>query len=130
MAVISSVQYDRAQLFDKRCPGAGLLQKKSQEGTQTTMEATLMAQQTPSQREQVLAPVLASCTCPSVHQQEHVRLPAWCLVARCAHAQCSASSTRREPPARPAYHLPPFISNCASERQSSVARLTVHAQEL
>ena len=32
---------------------AGLLQKKSQEGTQTTMEATLMAQQTPAQREQV-----------------------------------------------------------------------------
>lgn len=31
----------------------GLLQKKSQEGTQTTMEATLMAQQTPAQREQV-----------------------------------------------------------------------------
>ncbi|KAK9831959.1 hypothetical protein WJX81_003135 [Elliptochloris bilobata] len=31
----------------------GLLQKKSQDGTQTTMEATLMAQQTPSQREQV-----------------------------------------------------------------------------
>jgi len=32
---------------------AGLLQKKSQDGTQTTMEATLMAQQTPGQREQV-----------------------------------------------------------------------------
>ncbi|KAK9803602.1 hypothetical protein WJX72_004040 [[Myrmecia] bisecta] len=31
----------------------GLLQKKSQDGTQTTMEATLMAQQTPAQREQV-----------------------------------------------------------------------------
>ncbi len=37
---------------------AGLLQKKSQEGTQTTMEATLMAQQTPAQREQVR---LTSC---------------------------------------------------------------------
>lgn len=33
----------------------GLLQKKSQDGTQTTMEATLMAQQTPQQREQVRA---------------------------------------------------------------------------
>ena len=32
---------------------AGLLQKKAQDGTQTTMEATLMAQQTPGQREQV-----------------------------------------------------------------------------
>ena len=32
---------------------AGLLQKKAQDGTQTTMEATLMAQQTPAQREQV-----------------------------------------------------------------------------
>ena len=32
---------------------AGLLQKKSQDGLQTTMEATLMAQQTPAQREQV-----------------------------------------------------------------------------
>jgi hypothetical protein len=31
----------------------GLLQKKSQDGAQTTMEATLMAQQTPGQREQV-----------------------------------------------------------------------------
>ena len=31
---------------------AGLLQKKSQDGSQTTMEATLMAQQTPAQREQ------------------------------------------------------------------------------
>ncbi|BDA44884.1 probable calmodulin-binding protein 60 B at N-terminal half [Coccomyxa sp. Obi] len=31
----------------------GLLQKKSQDGLQTTMEATLMAQQTPAQREQV-----------------------------------------------------------------------------
>mmetsp|Transcript_10080 Transcript_10080/g.30159 ORF Transcript_10080/g.30159 Transcript_10080/m.30159 type:complete len:698 (+) Transcript_10080:368-2461(+) len=31
----------------------GLLQKKSQDGAQTTMEATLMAQQTPQQREQV-----------------------------------------------------------------------------
>ncbi len=35
---------------------AGLLQKKSQDGAQTTMEATLMAQQTPQQRDQVLAP--------------------------------------------------------------------------
>ena len=34
---------------------AGLLQKKSQDGAQTTMEATLMAQQTPQQRDQVLA---------------------------------------------------------------------------
>ena len=34
----------------------GLLQKKSQDGTQTTMEATLMAQQTPSQREQASPP--------------------------------------------------------------------------
>lgn len=42
---------------------AGLLQKKSQEGTQTTMEATLMAQQTPAQREQV---------CHGLHL--HVRL--------------------------------------------------------
>eukprot|EP00208_Stichococcus_sp_RCC1054_P004620 CAMPEP_0206134604 /NCGR_PEP_ID=MMETSP1473-20131121/106_1 /ASSEMBLY_ACC=CAM_ASM_001109 /TAXON_ID=1461547 /ORGANISM="Stichococcus sp, Strain RCC1054" /LENGTH=488 /DNA_ID=CAMNT_0053526221 /DNA_START=191 /DNA_END=1654 /DNA_ORIENTATION=+ len=33
----------------------GLLQKKSQEGAQTTMEATLMAQQTPQQRDQVRA---------------------------------------------------------------------------
>jgi hypothetical protein len=33
---------------------AGLLHKKSQEGTQTTMEATLATQQTPQQREQVL----------------------------------------------------------------------------
>lgn len=32
---------------------AGLLHKKSQEGTQTTMEATLATQQTPQQREQV-----------------------------------------------------------------------------
>lgn len=39
---------------------AGLLQKKSQEGSQTTMEATLMAQQTPAQREQVCA--LLRCT--------------------------------------------------------------------
>ena len=39
---------------------AGLLQKKSQEGSQTTMEATLMAQQTPAQREQVC--VLLRCT--------------------------------------------------------------------
>ena len=31
----------------------GLLHKKSQEGTQTTMEVTLMAQQTPEQRESV-----------------------------------------------------------------------------
>lgn len=31
----------------------GLLHKKSQEGHQTTMEVTLMAQQTPTQREQV-----------------------------------------------------------------------------
>ena len=31
----------------------GLLHKKSQEGTQTTMEATLATQQTPQQREQV-----------------------------------------------------------------------------
>lgn len=37
----------------RTCAGAGLLQKKSQDGTQTTMEATLMAQQTPQQREQV-----------------------------------------------------------------------------
>ena len=35
------------------CTCAGLLQKKSQDGLQTTMEATLMAQQTPAQREQV-----------------------------------------------------------------------------
>ncbi len=33
----------------------GLLQKKGQDGNQTTMEATLMAQQTPSQRDQVRA---------------------------------------------------------------------------
>ena len=38
-------------LMHARC--AGLLQKKAQDGTQTTMEATLMAQQTPQQREQV-----------------------------------------------------------------------------
>ena len=31
----------------------GLLQKKDEVGTQTTMEATLMAQQSPGQREQV-----------------------------------------------------------------------------
>ena len=43
------------------CGGAGLLQKKSQDGTQTTMEATLMAQQTPQQREQVL-PLLCAMT--------------------------------------------------------------------
>ena len=36
-----------------QCVCAGLLQKKSQDGLQTTMEATLMAQQTPAQREQV-----------------------------------------------------------------------------
>lgn len=36
-----------------RLPIAGLLTKKAQEGAQTTMEATLMAQQTPAQREQV-----------------------------------------------------------------------------
>ncbi len=36
----------------------GLLQKKSQDGLQTTMEATLMAQQTPAQREQVCQPCL------------------------------------------------------------------------
>ena len=40
----------------------GLLQKKSQDGTQTTMEATLMAQQTPSQREQAGPPSLAQLT--------------------------------------------------------------------
>jgi hypothetical protein len=34
-------------------PPAGLLQKKSNEGNQTTLEATLMAQQTPFQREKV-----------------------------------------------------------------------------
>lgn len=34
--------------------GTGLLQKKSQTGAQTTMEATLMSQQTPSQREKVV----------------------------------------------------------------------------
>lgn len=31
----------------------GLLQKKMQSGAQTTMEATLMSQQTPAQREKV-----------------------------------------------------------------------------
>lgn len=31
----------------------GLLQKKEEQGSQTTMEATLMAQQSPQQREQV-----------------------------------------------------------------------------
>lgn len=31
----------------------GLLQKKDEVGSQTTMEATLMAQQSPGQREQV-----------------------------------------------------------------------------
>ena len=39
-----------------RVMAAGLLQKKAQDGTQTTMEATLMAQQTPGQREQVTIP--------------------------------------------------------------------------
>lgn len=38
----------------------GLLQKKSQDGSQTTMEATLMAQQTPGQREQVASRVSGS----------------------------------------------------------------------
>lgn len=33
----------------------GLLQKKDEIGSQTTMEATLMAQQSPGQREQVLS---------------------------------------------------------------------------
>ena len=40
---------------------AGLLQKKAQDGAQTTMEATLMAQQTPQQREQVCTPHLIPC---------------------------------------------------------------------
>ena len=35
------------------CGCIGLLQKKGQDGTQTTMEATLTSQQTPGQREQV-----------------------------------------------------------------------------
>lgn len=37
---------------------AGLLHKKSQEGTQTTMEATLATQQTPQQREQACSVML------------------------------------------------------------------------
>ena len=36
-------------------PPAGLLTKKAQEGAQTTMEATLLAQQTPAQRDQMRA---------------------------------------------------------------------------
>jgi hypothetical protein len=35
----------------------GLLQKKEEQGAQTTMEATLMAQQSPQQREQVYFPL-------------------------------------------------------------------------
>lgn len=38
----------------------GVLHKKSQEGTQTTMEATLATQQTPQQREQVCASAIAA----------------------------------------------------------------------
>ena len=44
---------DMCYLEMSLCFCAGLLQKKSQDGLQTTMEATLMAQQTPAQREQV-----------------------------------------------------------------------------
>ena len=43
---LGSVELDRP---------VGLLTKKAQDGAQTTMEATLMAQQTPAQREQVRA---------------------------------------------------------------------------
>lgn len=41
----------------------GLLQKKDEVGTQTTMEATLMAQQSPGQREQVGFPLVQSIHC-------------------------------------------------------------------
>lgn len=62
ISVMSCMDCDRLGQPDMRRRNAGLLQKKSQEGTQTTMEATLMAQQTPGQREQVLAPDLALLT--------------------------------------------------------------------
>ncbi len=52
---------------DSWCHVAGLLQKKAQDGLQTTMEATLMAQQTPAQREQVHTLFTAAfCPCGSI----------------------------------------------------------------
>ena len=90
---MSIVRCDRAGQPDTRRRRAGLLQKKSQEGTQTTMEATLMAQQTPGQREQVLARNQALMTCPcgtpcDVHLCQRGVL--WCAMACSAHVPCSA----------------------------------------
>ena len=91
------------------CLLAGLLQKKSQEGTQTTMEATLMAQQTPAQREQVR--VLTQTQHSHQHlphplgsqisRQALVHIPA-CIAAACtSHAaseQCCADLQHRAVP--------------------------------
>lgn len=70
----------------------GLLQKKSQEGTQTTMEATLMAQQTPVQREQVYhAMPCITCTCTTAGYLQCACYNSWeqyrhdCLIALIAH---------------------------------------------
>ena len=65
----------------------GLLQKKSQDGTQTTMEATLMAQQTPSQREQASHPSLAP---PSLLSRSQ-----WsCFAMHCACLRCMLAGCR------------------------------------
>ena len=72
---------------------AGLLQKKSQEGTQTTMEATLMAQQTPAQREQVqrcmhmhTLCLLPSFTCKVRQSWKALQRFAYCLPYVCCVA--------------------------------------------